>query len=124
MTITLWIIAGLLALAFFAAGSMKIAQPKEKLASSGQPWVEDFSPGAVKVVGLLEVVGALGLIVPALAGIATILVPAAAAGLALLMIGAAIVHARRGEYRNIGANVVLAGLALFLAIARFGPYGF
>jgi hypothetical protein len=124
MNITLWIVAGLLALIFLATGTLKLTQPKAKLAASGQGWTEDFSNGAVKGIGTLEVLGALGLILPALLDTATILVPLAATGLVLLMTGAAITHARRGEYPNIAANVILAGLALFIAIARFGPQAF
>lgn len=122
MNITLWIITGLLALAFLAAGAMKLTQPKAKLASAGQPWTEDFTAPSVKTIGALEVLGALGLILPALLGTATALVPVSAAALAALMIGAAIVHARRGEYRNITANAILAALAITVAILRFGPY--
>jgi hypothetical protein len=122
MNITLWIITGLLALAFLAAGSMKITQPKAKLANAGQPWAEDFTAIGVKSIGVLEGLGALGLILPALLGIATVLVPVSAAALGALMIGAAIVHARRGEYRNITVNIVLGALAIVVAILRFGPY--
>jgi hypothetical protein len=124
MNITLWIVASLLALIFLAAGTMKIAQPKEKLAASGQAWVEDFPSGAIKGIGALEILGALGLILPAVLDTATLLVPAAAAGLLLLMIGAAVTHARRKETPNVIINLVLGVLAAGIAIARFGPYGF
>ncbi|MDQ0674386.1 putative membrane protein YphA (DoxX/SURF4 family) [Pseudarthrobacter siccitolerans] len=124
MNITLWIITAILALAFLAAGTMKIAQPKAKLAAAGQGWVEDFSDATVKRIGALEILAALGLILPALFGIATVLVPAAAVGLVLLMAGAAITHGRRHETPNVVINVVLAILAAGVAIARFGPFGF
>jgi len=123
MNIVLWIVTAVLALAFLAAGSMKIAQPKAKLAATGQGWVEDFSDGAVKGIGVLEVLAALGLILPALLGVATVLVPAAAVGLVLLMAGAAFTHGRRHETPNVVINLVLAILAAGVAIARFGPYG-
>ena len=124
MNITLWIIAALLGLLFLAAGTMKITQPKAKLAAGGQGWVEGFSDGAVKGIGGLELLAALGLILPGLLNIATFLVPLAATGLFLLMAGAAITHARRGEKTNIMVNAVLGILAAGVAIARFGPYGF
>ena len=124
MNITLWIVTALLALLFLAAGTMKIAQPKAKLAAAGQGWAEDFSDGAVKGIGGLEVLAALGLVLPALLNIATVLVPLAAAGLVVLMAGAAITHARRGEKPNVIINAVLGILAAGVAIARFGPYGF
>jgi uncharacterized membrane protein YphA (DoxX/SURF4 family) len=124
MNITLWIVTAVLALLFLAAGTMKIAQPKAKLAASGQGWAEDFSDGTVKGIGGLEVLAAVGLVLPALLNIATVLVPLAAAGLAVLMAGAAITHARRGEKPNVIVNVILGILAAGIAIARFGPYGF
>ncbi|HYP46453.1 MAG TPA: DoxX family protein [Propionibacteriaceae bacterium] len=124
MDTVLWVIAGLLAVAFAGAGAMKIAQPKEKLASSGQAWTEDFSAGTIKLIGTLEVAAAVGLILPALFGIAEFLVPLAALGLILLMIGAAITHARRGEKPNIAVNVALLLLAAVVVWGRFGPYSF
>lgn len=124
MNITLWIVTALLALLLLAAGTMKIVQPKAKLAAAGQGWAEDFSDGTVKGIGGLEVLAALGLVLPALLNIATILVPLAAAGLFALMVGAAITHARRGEKPNVIVNASLGVLAAGVAIARFGPYGF
>ena len=124
MNVVLWIIAGLLALAFLAAGAMKLVQPRQKLAASGMAWTEDYSDGAVKGIGALEVLGALGLVLPAALGIAEILTPLAAAGLAVVMVGAAVVHARRGESKALSAPIVLALLALLVAVLRFGPYSF
>ena len=120
MNIFLWVVTGVLAAIFLATGVLKLVQPKDKLAAAGQRWVEDFPAGGVKAIGTLEVLAAIGLILPALLGVSRILVPLAATGLVLLMIGAAITHARRGEYPNIGANAVLAALAATIAIFRFG----
>jgi len=124
VNVVLWIVAGLLAVAFLAAGLMKLTQPKKKLADSGMGWTEDFSDGAVKGIGALEVLGAAGLILPAALDIVPVLVPIAATGLALLMLGAAVTHARRKESPNIVVNVVLLALAAFVAWGRFGPYAF
>jgi len=124
VNVVLWIVAGVLAAAFLGAGLMKITQPKKKLADSGMGWTEDFGDGAVKAIGALEVLGALGLILPAVFDVATVLVPIAATGLALLMLGAAVTHARRKEPQMIVANVVLFALAAFVAWGRFGPYAF
>lgn len=124
MNIVLWIIAGLLAVAFLGAGTMKIVQPKEKLAASGMAWTEDFSPGMIKTIGLLEVLAAIGLILPAALNIVPVLVPLAAVGLIALMIGAAVTHGRRGETAMIAINVVLLALAGVVAWGRFGPYAF
>ncbi|MEU6785974.1 DoxX family protein [Nonomuraea angiospora] len=124
MNVVLWIIAGLLALAFVGAGLMKLSQPKEKLAASGLAWTEDFSAGAVKGIGALEVLAGIGLILPAALGIVPVLTPLAAAGLVIVMVGAAVVHVRRKEYQGIVINAVLLVLAAVVAWGRFGPYSF
>jgi hypothetical protein len=124
VNIVLWIVASVLAVGMLASGGMKVIRPKPALAAAGQGWVEDFPGGAVKGIGALEVLAALGLILPALLDIAPVLVPLAASGVVLLMIGAAITHARRGEYSAIPINAVLGLLGLFVAIFRFGPYAF
>ena len=124
MNVVLWIVAGVLAAAFLASGLMKLAQPKKKIVDSGMGWAEDFSDGAVKGIGALEVLGALGLILPAVFDVATVLVPIAATGLALIMLGAAVTHARRKESQMVVVNVVLLILAAFVAWGRFGPYAF
>ena len=108
MNIALWIIAGLLAVAFLASGVMKLVQPKEKLAAAGMGFAEDFSVGAVKGIGVLEVLAAVGLILPAVLDIAPVLVPLAAVGLVLLMIGAMVVHLRRHENQAIVTNLVIS----------------
>jgi uncharacterized membrane protein YphA (DoxX/SURF4 family) len=121
MNVVIWVLQVLLALAFLAAGLMKVSQPRQRLATS-MGWVEDFSDPTVRAIGALELLGALGLLLPALTGVATVLVPLAAVGLAVLMVGAAITHRRRGELPLIGINAVLLVLAVVVAWARFGPY--
>ncbi len=123
MNIVLWIIASVLALAFLGAGLTKILQPKEKL-SSTMAWTQDFSQPMIRIIGTLEVLAAVGLILPALLDIAPILVPLAATGLVLLMAGAAITHLRRKEPQIMVANLVLLVLAAIVAWGRFGPYAF
>jgi uncharacterized membrane protein YphA (DoxX/SURF4 family) len=124
MNAVLWVIAIVLALAFAASGVMKLARSKEQLAASGMGWTEDYSAGMVKTIGLLELLAAIGLILPAALGIATVLTPLAALGLVLVMIGAAITHGRRGETPLIAINVVLLVLAAIVVWGRFGPYSF
>jgi uncharacterized membrane protein YphA (DoxX/SURF4 family) len=124
MNIALWIVAGLMAVAFLASGATKLAQSKEKLAASGMPVVEDFSAGAVKAIGILEVLAAVGLILPAALDIAPVLVPFAAVGLVLLMVGAIITHLRRHEAQAIVVNLALLALAVLVAWGRFGPQSF
>lgn len=124
MNIALWIVAGLLAVAFLAGGAMKLIQPKEKLTASGLAALEDFSAATIKAIGALEVLAAAGLILPAALGIAPILVPLAATGLVLLMIGAIVAHLRRSEVQPIVVNLVLLALAGLVAWGRFGPHAF
>ena len=103
---------------FLMAGGTKVMQPKAKLAAH-MGWVEDFSQPTVWVIGVLEILGAIGLIVPAVTGILPWLTPLAAAGLAMTMVGAALTHARRGEYPMIGVNLLLLALTLFVAYGRW-----
>jgi hypothetical protein len=124
MNIALWIVAGLLAVAVLASGAMKLTWPKEKLAAFGMGWVEDFSAGAVKAIGTLELLPGVGLILPAALGIAPVVVPLAAVGLVVLMAGAIITHLRRHEARVIASPMALLALAVLVAWGRFGPWSF
>ncbi|MCE7003579.1 DoxX family protein [Kibdelosporangium philippinense] len=120
MNVVLWIAQGLLAAVYLMSGTLKATQPRQKLiANMGGGWVEDFSPGAVKAIGVVEVLGALGLVLPWATGIAPSLTPIAAAGFVVVQILASVVHGRRKEYKNLPVNVILLALALFVAIGRF-----
>lgn len=122
MHLALWITASLLAAVFLFAGALTTVHGKEKLQASGMAWVEDFPLPAVKTIGLVEILGAAGLILPAVLHTTTVLVPIAATGIAALMVGAAVTHARRREFSAIAVNAVLFALAAFIAWGRFGPY--
>ncbi|MBA0045093.1 DoxX family protein [Mycobacteroides sp. LB1] len=116
----LWICAGVLAVAHLGAGVFKLVTPYEKIA--GNPnlaWATDFSPNVVKAIGGLEVLGAIGVVAPHATGIAPVLSPLAAAGLAVLQAGAFGVHARRDEWKLTPVNVILIALAVLVA---FGWY--
>jgi hypothetical protein len=120
MNLILWIIAGLLAAVFLLAGASKLFIPQEKLARfPGGGWVLEFSAGFVKALGAVEILGAVGLILPTLLGIAPILTPLAAVGLALDMVGAAIVTFRRREFKHTLLNLTYLALAAFVAWGRF-----
>jgi len=123
MNVALWIIQVLLALTFLAAGSMKLARPRVALAGQ-MGWVQDFGDAQVKGIGALEVLAAVGLVVPPLVHIAVFLTALAAVGLVLLMVGAAATHLRRHEPQMVAVNGVLLVLAAVVAIGRFGPYPF
>ena len=118
MGITLWVVQVLVAAAFLVAGATKLSQPKEKLLKN-MAWVEDFSQPTLRIIGALEVLGAIGIVLPALTGIVPWLTPLAALGLVLTMIGAALTHLRRAEYGAIAVNAVLLILAALVAYGRF-----
>ncbi len=124
MNVALWIVAGLLAAAFLAAGAMKLTGKREQMLAS-MPWVADFTQPQVRAIGAVEVLGALGLVLPALIGIAPVLVAVAASGLALAMAAAVVVHVRRGDgAARLAPSAVLGLLALVVAVGRFGPAAF
>ncbi|MEU6720994.1 DoxX family protein [Nonomuraea sp. NPDC046802] len=121
MNVFLWVVQALLAASFGMSGLAKLTRPKDKLVGK-YPWMETFSQAAVRLIGVMEVLGAVGLIVPVLTGIAPVLTPIAAAGLAVMMILAAILHLRRKEPSGLPATVILFALAALVAWGRFGPY--
>jgi DoxX-like family len=125
MNLALWIAAGLLAVVLLVS-SAKLFVPKEKMAAMGAAtrWVEDFSPGALRAIGALEVLAAVGLVLPATLDIAPVLVPLAATGAVLLFVGAVTMRLRRGERVTIVGDLIYLALAGFVAWGRFGPESF
>jgi hypothetical protein len=125
MNLALWIIACLLAAVFLLAGGNKLFIPREMLAKApGGGWVNDFSAEFVKALGAVEMLGAVGLILPAAVDIAPVLVPLAALGLAAIMVGAAVVTFRRKEPTHVVLNLFYLALIIFVAFGRFGPQSF
>jgi hypothetical protein len=125
MNTATWIVQGLLALALLGAGTVKLIKSRKDLISSGasMAWAEDFSDGGVKLIGVLEVVAAVGLVLPWALQVAPALTPLAGAGAALLMFAAAVVHLRRHESKAVGGPLLLALLGVFVAVSRFGIVG-
>ena len=117
INIALWIAQGLLAVMFIMAGLMKATQPVEALTES-LPWVANTPLALVKFIGISELLGGLGLLIPSIFRWKPNLTILAALGLALVMVLAAGFHASRGEFSAIGMNVILLGLALFIAWGR------
>ncbi|MFC4000833.1 DoxX family protein [Prauserella oleivorans] len=125
MNLALWIAATLLAVVALAGGITKTFMPKEKLATNpGAEWTQHASAGFVKTLGVLELLAAVGLILPAVLGIAPVLVPVTASCWVLLMIGAMIAHVRYGPSRFALLNVVYLAVAAFIVWGRFGPESF
>jgi uncharacterized membrane protein YphA (DoxX/SURF4 family) len=118
MNTALWIIQVLLALIFLITGLLKVTQPIERLAKH-MSWVKDTTPQAVRLIGVVELLGAVGVILPALMGILPWLTPIAAVGLVMTMIGAVITHLRLREPAQLPINIVLLALAAFVVYGRF-----
>lgn len=114
---SLWVAQTLLAAMFLMSGGMKMSAPMEQLAAQ-MPWVTGALGGLVRFIGLSEVLGAVGVIAPAVTRIQPKLTPLAAVGLFTVMLLASLMHAARGEYGVIAVNVVLGGMALFVAWGR------
>lgn len=123
MNTALWIIAAVLAAAFLASGAAKLIQPKEKLVST-MPVLGSFGTNSIKAIGTLEILAAVGLVLPAVLDIAPVLVPLAAAGLGLLMAGAFVLHLRRREAQGVVVTLLLLAVTAFVAWGRFGPHSF
>ena len=120
MNITLWILQGFLAVLFLVFGYMRVIKSKDELKEMGgekMQWVDDLSDSNLKLIGILEVLAAIGLILPQLTGILPWLAPF---GLALTMIGAMKLHLRRGDGLNpLVMNVILLLMAAFTTYGRF-----
>jgi len=113
----LWVAQGLLAVAYVLAGSMKAFRPLEQL-SKNMKWVSSVPAGLVRFVGIAEVLGAIGLILPMVTSVAPALTIAAAAGLVIVQLCAIVFHLFRGEVRGVPANFVLLLLALLVLVGR------
>nr|HET6904146.1 DoxX family protein [Ktedonobacteraceae bacterium] len=119
MNIALWMVQIVLALVFVRAGFPKVSQPVEKLRARWN-WTKHVAPLVIRLIGSLEILGALGLIVPKATGYLPWLTPVAAVGLVLTMMGAILTHVRlHDEAKVVGVNLVLMLLALFIAMGYF-----
>ena len=117
-TIGLWMVQVLLALAFGAAGVMKLFQPIEALGAM-MNWVTVSPEMLVRFIGLVELAGALGMILPAITRILPFLTPLAALGFAIIQVLAIGVHASLGETSmSLPINLVLLALSLFVLWGR------
>lgn len=106
MVVAYWVLAGLLALFFLYAGGTKVVRSADQLRPM-MGWIDTVPLALVRTIGVLEVLGALGLVLPPLTGVAPWLAIAAAIGLLVVQIGGIIVHLRRGEAKLIGLNIAL-----------------
>jgi uncharacterized membrane protein YphA (DoxX/SURF4 family) len=123
METALWIVQVLLAAIFLVTGTTKLTQPREKMAAGPMRWAADVTDAQFRSIGAVEVLGAIGLILPSTLGIAPLLTPLAAVGLVLTMIGAIHTHVRYGETGRLAVPIAVLAMAVFVAVEGFGTYG-
>ncbi|MEU5405185.1 DoxX family protein [Nocardia asteroides] len=123
MNVLLWILQIALALMIGMAGVVKVITPRVQLTEK-MSFTQHATDGQVKALGAVEVLGALGLILPAATGILPWLTPLAAVGIAVIMAGAIVTHVVAREFPNAVVNLVLLAVSLFVAVERFGSYRF
>lgn len=117
MNVVLWMVQGILGAGFLYSGWMKAFQHEQ--ARTAWPWVGDVPKPLVWGIGLMELAAVLGLILPLVTGIAPILTPIAALGLAVTVLLGAAFHVSRKEYKEIGINIVFLVLAIVVVIGRW-----
>ncbi|UYN89456.1 MAG: DoxX family protein [Anaerolineales bacterium] len=123
MQTVLWIAQALLAVAFIAAGFFHAFKAEEAKGRPEMAWMQAISPGLRRFIGLAEMAGGLGVILPMLTGILPWLTPLAAALLAVVMALAIIFHLARKEFANLAVNTPLLLLAAFVAWGRWELFG-
>ncbi len=119
MDLALWVVQVALALAFLVAGYSHAFDFDRAARRPPMAWMHAVGQDRMRVIGILEILGAIGLVVPAASQVLPWLTPLAALGLALVMVGAIVLHIQRREYPNVVINAVLGLLALFVAYGRF-----
>ena len=118
--LVLWIGQILLALAFLGVGYGHTLRFEQMSTRPGMTWLGAVGRDRMRVIGILEILGAIGLILPAATGFLPWLTPVAATALTVLMVLAIVLHARRpDEGRNIIGNVILGAIAALVAYGRF-----
>ncbi|GMV03919.1 MAG: hypothetical protein AMXMBFR53_02010 [Gemmatimonadota bacterium] len=115
-----WILQGLLAITFAGSGIRKLVKTREDLRVRGgsMAWLDEFGTWQMRTIGALEVLGAVGLVIPTLTGVLVFLTPLAAGGLFLMMLGAWVTHMRRGEFGAAIPSVALGTMALWVIVLR------
>jgi uncharacterized membrane protein YphA (DoxX/SURF4 family) len=115
----LWVCQSLLALVFTFSGVVKATQPVPRIVAMGQTGVDGLRPALVHFIGVAELCGVLGLLLPGPLGIVPVLTPIAAACLGLIMVLAAPIHVRRREYWTAVGNLVLLAVCAAVAVGRW-----
>ena len=111
----LLIVKIVLALLFGLAGIMKATRSMEQLAGAGMTWVNEYPETSVRIVGILELIGALGVILPTLTGFLPVVTLMSSLCLGLTMVFAALHHYKHKEFKNIAVNAVLFALCAYVS---------
>ncbi len=115
----LWAGQIFLAVAFSYSGIMKSTQERQKLLSIGQTGVEHLAYPLIRFIGVIELLGTAGLILPWYLNVVPVLTPLSATGFSVIMVLAGYVHYSRGEYNTIILNAVLLCISVLVAYYRF-----
>ncbi|CAD5273536.1 DoxX family protein [Imperialibacter sp. 75] len=118
LSVVLWVTQGLLSVSFLCGAAMKLFQPVNQL-SVMWSWTAEVPPAFLAFTGILDLLGGVGIILPSLLRIKPWLTPVTALAMVAQMIGASVFHVMRGEGADIGANIVFALMALFIAWGRW-----
>ncbi|WP_395309042.1 DoxX family protein [Mycobacterium sp. AMU20-3851] len=121
MSATLWTITIVVAVAYTAGGAalLLMSRQRYRALATNQQWVDDFGDGHLRTIGVLKLAGAAGLVLPVAVGVAPVLTPLAACGLALFMAGAATTRFRRSEWLPMFGDTVFLAVFAFLAWGWF-----
>lgn len=119
MNTILWICQGLLAAAFLYSGICKTFLSEQQLIAKGQTGIVNLPAFTIHSIGISEVLGAVGLILPWYTGIYPILTPVSAICFAVIMVLAARIHYRLKEPQNVAKNAFIFLVAVFVAWGRF-----
>jgi hypothetical protein len=121
----LWVIAWALAAISLGTGLLKLTTARERMVEAGLTWAGDLGQPTLRAIGVVEVVAAVGLVLPPLLGVAPALAPVCALALALVAALETTVHVRRGELLpDALRTLTVLALAVVLAVYRFGPQSF
>lgn len=118
MNTVLWILQSLVAIVFFYSGVNKSIYPEQKLVAKGQTGVDGLPAGLIRFIGISEILGAVGIILPLLLHIFPILTIISAICFAVIMIPAGIIHYKRHEPKNVLTNCVIFIMCVFIVYGR------
>lgn len=118
MNTILWILQAVMAAVFMFSGINKSIFSEQKLVAKGQTGVEGLPLPFIRFIGISEILGAIGIILPLWLNILPVLTAVSAIGFAIIMVPAARIHYKRQEYRNVAVNSLFFLICVFIAYFR------